>query len=249
MKAIILAAGRGSRMMKLTEDRPKCLVEFKGKTLLDWQLGAISAVGINEVGIVTGYKRDLIAERGSAEFNNPAWAETNMVASLERAAAWLESDVCLVSYSDIFYEAQALRLLSATPADLAITYDPLWLEAWQRRFEDPLSDAESFRFGQDGSVLEIGNKAERIEDIQGQYMGLLRIAPQGWREIQRVLNQLSHGDRAKIHMTGLLQRVATAGVRKVMAVAYAGEWGEIDSASDLAAYVDRPTAARRTPSG
>jgi L-glutamine-phosphate cytidylyltransferase len=249
MKAIILAAGRGSRMMKMTEDRPKCLIELKGRTLLDWQLGAISTVGITEIGIVTGYRRDLIAARGSAEFHNPAWAKTNMVASLERAAAWLESDVCLVSYSDIFYEPQALRLLSATPADIAITYDVRWLESWQRRFEDPLSDAESFRLAQDGSVLEIGNKAERIEDIQGQYMGLLRIEPNGWREIQRVLGQLSHADRARIHMTGLLQKVATAGVCKVMAVAYAGEWGEIDSASDLAAYAEWPNVAGRTPSG
>ena len=249
MKAIILAAGRGSRMMKLTEDRPKCLVEFKGKTLLDWQLSAISAAGINEVGIVTGYRRELIADRGSAEFHNPAWAETNMVSSLERAAAWLESDVCLVSYSDIFYESEAPRLLSATPAEIAITYDPLWLKTWQRRFENPLSDAETFRLRQDGSVLEIGNKAERIEDIQGQYMGLLRIEPKGWREMQRVLGQLSHADRANIHMTGLLQRVAIAGVCKVVAIAYAGEWGEIDSASDLAAYVEGSNAARSTPSG
>jgi hypothetical protein len=53
MRAIILAAGRGSRMKNLTDERPKCLVELRGKTLLEWQLGALRHAGINEIAHVT----------------------------------------------------------------------------------------------------------------------------------------------------------------------------------------------------
>ena len=82
MKAIILAAGRGSRMKDLTDERPKCLVELRGKPLLEWQLEALREAGINEIAIVTGYKRELLVNRGLTEFHNPRWAETQMVSSL-----------------------------------------------------------------------------------------------------------------------------------------------------------------------
>ena len=102
MKAIILAAGRGSRMKHLTDTQPKCLVELNGKSLLDWQLKALRDAGITEIAIVTGYRRQLLVNRGLIEFYNPRWAETNMVSSLACADEWLTTEPCIVSYSDIF---------------------------------------------------------------------------------------------------------------------------------------------------
>lgn len=107
MKAIILAAGRGSRMKSLTDERPKCMVELRGKTLLEWQLAALRDAGIREIAIVTGYKRELLAEQGLVEFHNPRWAQTNMVSSLACAEAWLQDEPSIVSYSDIFYSPAA----------------------------------------------------------------------------------------------------------------------------------------------
>ncbi len=89
MKAILLAAGRGSRMKELTDARPKCLLELRGKSLLDRQLEALRKAGISEIAIVTGYKRELLADRGLVEFHNPRWADTNMVSSLASAQEWL----------------------------------------------------------------------------------------------------------------------------------------------------------------
>ena len=124
MRAIILAAGRGSRMKSLTDERPKCLVELRGKPLLEWQLWALRDAGINEIAIVTGYKRELLAERGLVEFFNPRWAETNMVSSLACAEAWLVADTCIVSYADIFYEilggAPACELRGSTGSNLRL---------------------------------------------------------------------------------------------------------------------------------
>lgn len=79
MKAIILAAGRGSRMKGLTDQKPKCLVELRGKTLLEWQLKALREAGVSEIAVVTGYRRELLAAYGLTEFHNPRWAETNML--------------------------------------------------------------------------------------------------------------------------------------------------------------------------
>jgi choline kinase len=238
MKAIILAAGRGSRMKDLTDERPKCLVELRGKPLLDWQLEALHKAGISEIAIVTGYRRELLTNRGLTEFHNPRWAETNMVSSLACAQEWLASEPCIVSYSDIFYEASAAVSLKESTASFAVTYDPHWLKLWEKRFGDPLLDAETFRLKTDGTLLEIGNKPQSVEEVQGQYMGLLRLTPEAWAEVMRIRAGLTKSECDKIHMTGTLQKVINAGQVPIHALQYEGDWGEIDSSDDLRLYED-----------
>jgi choline kinase len=236
MKAIILAAGRGSRMKDLTDERPKCLVELRGKALLDWQLEALRAAGIREIAIVTGYKRELLANRGLVEFHNPRWAKTNMVSSLVCAQDWLMAEPCIVSYSDIFYSPLAVQSLMVCAASLAVTYDPNWLKLWTHRFGDPLLDAETFRLTPQHSLAEIGNKPNSVDEVEGQYMGLLRFMPEGWEEVLRIRTGLSLEQCDKMHMTGTLQKVIDAERVVIAAVPYVGEWGEVDCANDLDAY-------------
>ena len=61
MRGIILAAGRGSRMKHLTSERPKCMVKLQGKPLIEWQLEALRAAGIDDIAIVTGYRHELLS--------------------------------------------------------------------------------------------------------------------------------------------------------------------------------------------
>jgi L-glutamine-phosphate cytidylyltransferase len=236
MKAIILAAGRGSRMKDLTDDRPKCLVELRGKSLLEWQLIALREAGISEIAIVTGYKRELLANRELKEFHNPRWAETNMVSSLACAEAWLKTGACIVSYSDIFYEASAVTALINSQVKLAVIYDDNWQALWEKRFGDPLLDAETFRMNADKTLAEIGNKPKTVEEVEGQYMGLLRFTPEGWSEVQRIRSTLTQDVCDRMHMTGTLQKVIEEGHLPVAALSYHEPWGEVDSADDLAAY-------------
>lgn len=233
MKAIILAAGRGSRMRELTDGRPKCLVELHGKTLLDLQLEALRAAGITEIAVVSGYKRELLANRGLIEFHNPRWAETNMVSSLACAQEWLRAEPCIVSYSDIFYSPAAVQSLMACSASLAVTYDPNWLALWQYRFGDPLLDAETFRLTTGHNLAEIGNKPKSVDEVQGQYMGLLRFTPKGWSEVLRIRAELTLEQCDQMHMTGTLQRVIEARRLDVRAISYDQYWGEVDSVEDL----------------
>ena len=233
MKGIILAAGRGSRMKTLTDDRPKCLVELNGKSLLDRQIASLRAAGLTELGIVTGYRRELLADRGLVEFHNPRWAETNMVASLECAQEWLLEGPCIVSYSDIFYSSEAVVSLMHCDAPLAVTYDPNWLAMWERRFGDPLLDAETFRLSSRQTLVEIGNKPASVGEVEGQYMGLLRFTPDGWKAIARIREGLNPDSRDRMHMTGTLQQLIDRGKLAITAIPYVGEWGEIDSVEDL----------------
>jgi choline kinase len=236
VKAIILAAGRGSRMKSLTDERPKCLVQLRGKPLLEWQLESLRAAGISEIAVVTGYKRELLADRGLNEFHNSRWADTNMVSSLACAESWLEGQPCIVSYSDIFYSPVAVQSLMTSTASLAVTYDPNWLQLWTERFGDPLLDAETFRLTAANTLAEIGNQPHSVDHVQGQYMGLLRFTPEGWAEVVRLRAGLPPQQRDSMHMTNTLQRVIDAGRVPIEALAYTGEWGEVDSIEDLCVY-------------
>lgn len=241
MKAIILAAGRGSRMRASTEDRPKCLVELAGRPLLDYQKAALAGAGIARLGIVTGYRADALAGRADATFHNARWAETNMVMSLTAAAPWLREGPCVISYSDIFFQPEAVTRLSAARADIAITYDPEWLRLWSRRFADPLSDAETFACGADNMLIDIGRRPSSLDEVRGQYMGLLRFTPAGWAAVEAALAALEPERRDRLDMTSLLRLLMERG-NAIEAVPIASRWGEVDNEHDLAIYESSPEA-------
>ncbi|MBF0332830.1 MAG: phosphocholine cytidylyltransferase family protein [Alphaproteobacteria bacterium] len=235
MRAIILAAGRGSRLGELTGDRPKCLVELFGQPLLRTQITALREGGVDEIAVVRGYRGETLDGFGTAFFENPRWSETNMVMSLAAAAPWLREEPCVVSYSDIFYPPDLVRRLASTTAAIAIAYDVNWRALWSRRFADPLSDAETFAVDESGLVVEIGAKPRRFEEVRGQYMGLLRIAPQGWAWIEALLAEIGPPAADRLDMTGLLGRLVAAG-KPIQGVPFDGVWGEVDSPSDIAVY-------------
>jgi choline kinase len=160
-----------------------------------------------------------------------------MVASLACAEAWLADAPCLVSYADIFYPAETVRRLMRADAPLALAYDPDWLALWSGRFADPLSDAETFRL--DGArVVEIGARPRSVDEVEGQYMGLLRFTPEAWSLAQRLRAELSAARRDRLDMTSLVAALIARGL-DVVAVPTAPGWGEIDSQSDLAFYEAR----------
>ena len=235
MRAIVLAAGRGSRMGALGNDRPKCLVELAGKPLIERQTDALRRGGAEAIGVVTGYRAEMIDLPALVRFQNPRWAETNMVMSLAAAAEWLESGTVVVSYADIFYPATLVRELSAAPGDIVVAYDRNWRTLWSQRFADPLLDAETFRVDASGRLLEIGQRTRDIEAIKGQYMGLLKFTPNGWREVALEISSLDAMGRDRLDMTSLLSRLLGRGV-VITTTPTQGGWGEIDSVSDLELY-------------
>lgn len=240
MKAIILAAGRGSRLKRHTDGRPKALVELAGRPLLSWQLAALASAGADELAVVGGYRHDLIeafAAQSPIPFTtlvNPRWAETNMLASLLCAAPWAGGGDCLVSYADIVYPARHVRALLGNPQALALTYDADWERLWRLRHGgDPLADAETFR-EEGGRLREIGLRPQSLDQVRGQYMGLLKLTAEGWKIcLDRCAALGPAVDRTDI--TGFLGLLLAEGV-EIGATAVNGAWCEVDSDHDLKFY-------------
>lgn len=234
MKAIILAAGRGSRLGNLTEALPKCLTRLSGKPLLEWQLEALASAGVEDIVVVRGYRAECLTDSRYTVLDNPDWASTNMVETLVCAENFLRRETCLVLYSDIVYHPDIVRSMLSAEGDICIAYDTLWEALWSLRFAEPLADAETFR-EERGMLVEIGDRARNLAEIRGQYMGILRFTPRGWDAVSRLLGSLDPTVRARLDMTGLLQRLLADGQR-VRCCPVAGRWCEVDSAADIEAY-------------
>lgn len=235
MKGIVLAAGRGSRMGHMTSDQPKCMTELGGKTLFDWQRHAMGESGIQDIGVVCGYLRETFESFPVHRFCNERWAETNMVRSLMCADPWLSQDDCVVSYSDIIYEPDAVGDLLGATGDIVVAYHTGWRALWERRFDDPLSDAETFRVNEQGHLIEIGERAKSMDEIKGQYMGLIKFTPQGWANVYGQLKTYEADALDRLDMTSLLRHLMENDVT-IDTVPLSGLWYEVDSESDFRLY-------------
>ena len=218
----------------LSDANPKCLTKIAGKTLLAWQMEAMRSTGIEDLVVVRGYRAQNLPGDGYQVVDNQRWAETNMVMSLAAASEHLAAESCFVSYADIVYHPDAVSSLIGSADDIAIAYDVDWVQLWKARFEEPLSDAETFRH-ENGRLVEIGNKAGALEQIQGQYMGLLKFTPTGWAYVVRLLSDLSPHHCDRLDMTSLLGLLLGQQAR-IGVVPVEGRWCEVDSPEDLNLY-------------
>ena len=237
MKAIILAAGRGSRLGQRTKDRPKCMCELLGRTLLDRCLETLERAGVSrsDIGIVTGYRSNMFQAEGITYFHNPDWNKTNMFYSLTMAQKWLEREPCIVCYSDIVFASEAIKKLQESDTPMAITsYSGYW-ELWKLRMDDPLKDLETFRTNGNGRLLEIGLKPDSPAKIQGQFMGLLRFTPESWGWVNETIRRPLPKTVDKLDMTTLLQGMLQLGY-SIQVISTDALWLECDSEQDIEAY-------------
>ena len=174
MRAIILAAGQGTRLRSLTNKIPKCLLKFSGKTLLETLIQTFRNCGINDIVIVKGYRGNCINFPGIYYCKNKKFSETSMVESLFCAEKKIESPV-IISYADIIFETDVLKKLIKSKDDICGVVDKNWKYYWKIRFNDPLSDAESLVLDKNNYILNIGKKdLKNIDEIDRQFIGFIK---------------------------------------------------------------------------
>ena len=236
MKAVILAAGMGTRLRPYTDTKPKCLVPLDGISLLDRQLKTFRDVGIADISVVGGYRAEMLWREGVRQFRNDAYETTNMVSTLFSAPElFLEPDDLIVSYGDIAYQQRVLEQLIASPGDVVVSADSDWLRYWKTRMDDPIKDVETFVLGPGNSILSLGNRPNTLIEIEGQFIGLIKIEASELALIYSLWTDLLEADAKSAHamaMTDFLETIIQAGFDVKASMHNAG-WAEVDSPSDL----------------
>jgi choline kinase len=239
LKVIILAAGQGTRLRPHTNDKPKCLVEVEGKAILDYQLESFERLGLNERFIVTGYKQDKVQRPNLHKVTNIRYDETNMVHSLFCAEEYFDDDI-IISYGDIIYSDSVLSKLVQAEGEFAVVVDKNWNDLWSLRMDNPEDDVESMKI-KDGYIVELGKKISNLKDVEGQYIGLIKIQKQFLPILRDFYNSLDKSilydgnDFDNMYMTSLIQMVIDH-FHNVTPIFIEGEWAEVDTISDLNIY-------------
>lgn len=231
-RGIILAAGRGSRLKSKTKVLPKCLVKFKGKTLLERIVQSFIENKINKIDIVVGYKQSKIQSSKLNKIQNYKWNKSSIMTSLFCCNKILKKNNCIISYSDIIYKNKVIETLKKTEGEIVLLSNNNWKNLWKQRFDNPLSDLETFKVN-DNRLVNIGEKPKSMKDIQGQYMGVLKITPKGWKKITKHINlyyknKINDLDITKFLSTFVKNKKNTIFVKKINTF-----WFEIDNQKDL----------------
>ncbi len=246
MKVIILAAGRGSRLTPLTDDKPKCLVKLFGKSLLEWQIEKFKKFGINDISVVTGYKKELISFDGIKIYHNKNFEKTNMIETLFCAEKEIDETV-IVSYGDIIFQDNVVQQLIESKDDFSVVIDKEWKKYWDIRFDNPLDDAESLILDSENYIKNIGQKTTNLDEIQGQYIGLMKFKGLGTKSVKefykKTLNLSKIGKNplnSKLpfrlsYMTDFLQGLINENY-KLKAIGIENGWLELDSIQDYNIY-------------
>ncbi len=246
MKAIILAAGRGTRMASLAKESPKCTLNFLGKTLIERQISTLKNGGITDLIVVTGYMPHKIECPGCIKVENKNYETTNMVESLFCTRDYWNDEI-IVSYGDIIYEEKILKKVIDSQGALNVVVDLNGALYFKDRFgKDFLSKTESMVISDEGDILDIGEPNPDISKVQGQYIGLMKFNKEGLGIISEVYDQdkkeffnkpwLRSKNFQNGYMTDMLQRVINLG-HKVKAVCISGGWLEFDSEDDYNRYL------------
>jgi L-glutamine-phosphate cytidylyltransferase len=183
MRAIIIGAGRGSRLMPTTADAPKCFAEVGGQRILDWAVDAFRQNGVDQIAFIGGYQIDKV-RAAYPEFtfrHNNCWEQNNILASLFYAEDLMDGPfVC--SYSDILFRPSVIAGLLASDADMALSVDTSWLDRYGSRTDHPSDDAEKVTV-QNGAISRVDRKIPE-HDAHGEFTGIAKFTAVGAKRLR-----------------------------------------------------------------
>lgn len=230
MQAVILSAGQGRRLLPLTADRPKCLVDLHGKTLLQWQLDALLAAGVGPITVVTGYASEAVEAVIASHYAgrpvqvqfNPFFQVADNLGSCWIARAAFAGELLLLNGDTVFEPAVVQRLLAAPAAPIRLAID-----------RKASYDDDDMKVIVDGErLLRIGKQLP-VDAVDAESIGMLRFSADGARRFQAAVESaLREPDGLRWWYLSVIDRLADEGL--VMTCSIEGlRWAEVDFPRDL----------------
>jgi choline kinase len=234
LKAVVLAAGQGKRLLPITETRPKCLVRFAGRSLLEWQIRTLWISGVTEIVVVTGFQAEMVEHEISRirlpglsirPVLNPFFNVSDNLAScfIARQEILASERLVLLNGDTLFEPAVLARALVEAEAPITLTIDR------KDRY-----DADDMKVELDGDRLLHVGKSLDPSTVDGESIGLLVFSREGAArfagEIDRAMRQ---PEGLRSWFLAVIDRLAVGeGIVRVVSIEGL-EWGEVDFPADL----------------
>ncbi len=239
-KALIIAAGLGSRLKKHTENLPKCMLDFGGKTLLQRQIDAYNKNNIKDISLIRGYKKEKINYKGLRYFENKDYRNNNILNSIFYAEKIINGNI-IISYSDILFDPIVVQRTIESNHDISVVVDIDWRGYYVGRKDHPISEAENVIFNSNNEVEKIGKINTGNEDVHGEFIGMIKLSNRGAETFKEHFHRLKKiywnkpFQRAQIfqkaYLTDFIQELVDIGI-KVHCVIIESGWKEIDTVED-----------------
>jgi len=239
-KALVIAAGLGSRLKKHTENLPKCMLDFGGKTLLQRQLESYRQNGIKDISLVRGYKKEKINYKDIKYFENKDYKNNNILNSIFYAEKIINGNI-IISYSDILFDKSVVERTLKSDHDISVVVDIDWRGYYVGRKDHPISEAENVIFNSNNEVEKIGKINTGNEEVHGEFIGMIKLSNRGTEIFKEHFHRLKKiywnkpFQRAKIfqkaYLTDFIQELVDIGI-KVHCVIIESGWKEIDTVED-----------------
>ena len=242
MKAIIIGAGRGARLMPHTENEPKCFTPVHGKRIIDWTLNAFHLSGIEDICFIGGYHIDCVQEAYPQlrYYENDDWENNNILASLMYAEAEM-GDPFICCYSDTLFSPAYIQKIAEHDADTTLALDTNWANRYDGRTEHPTSDAEKTTI-ESGIVTQVHRDIPE-GDAYGEFTGIAKFSEVGAENLRTHYHATreKHAGKPyreasvfeKAYFIHMLQDMIEQG-HEFAHIDHHGEYIEIDTNQDLA---------------
>lgn len=230
MKAVILAAGQGSRLRSVTGKRCKCLLSFGGRTILDHQLDAVFETDITDVGIVVGYGKEQIIDHVGRQhpekldhiafITNEDFAFSNNMYSLWRAKTWLREAPFVCLNADVLFHRGILSSAAQTTPDISVVID--------REFRDETTKV----ILRHDRVVELSKSIGR-KRFDATFVGIASFSSEGARLLFRSAERMFASGQTNQFFNDVLHGLAVAGMP--IGFTWTGDlpWAEVDDADDV----------------
>ena len=231
LRGIVLAASRGSELGAATAERPKCMVDVRGKPLLYQLLDTLDECGVADVTVVRGYRKETIPTSGITVVDNDSYADTGEAASLACALPQLEGETTVV-YGDVLFRRYILEELLDSAADITVVVDSAHTAAANPRDLVTATIRNTGRYHDDEPALLTGVAADPAQ-ASGQWIGLMHLSARGTQLVRNELEAMQAEDAlAHADLPALLLRISQ---HHPIAIHYiTGHWLDVDTTADLA---------------
>lgn len=233
VRGIVLAASRGEQLGEITQDKPKAMVDVRGRPLLRRLVDTMIACGARDMTVVRGWKKEAIAFADVRYVDNDAYETTGEVASLAQAVKKLDGE-CIVTYGDVLFRRWILDGLLETAGDVSIAVDALWERRRSTGPRDLVRGSRPFTgFDLDEQVVTLDAIGSDTQAPTGEWIGLLRLSARGSELVRDELKALeAEGLLATADLPLLLTRLQKHTPITVHYVT--ANWLDVDDVLDLA---------------
>lgn len=223
MKAIILAAGTGSRMLPLTEETHKCLLEINNQPIIRNQINNLNSAGIKDIMLVVGHKFDLIKDYLKDEVKyvfNPFYETTNSIVSLWLSIQNIDSDI-LIANSDVIFDDDLIKRMCNTGCDIAVAISKEWSD--ERGYKAEIVN---------NFVIDMSMNIEKNK-IGGEYAGIVFVKQNQLQKLKDKCEKLMIEKKFNIWFEDMIVDLIKNGANAESIEVDTDKWYEIDTIDEL----------------